>query len=114
MEALPNGGLFISSGPLVMALVEVQDYLRQLGRRDISLAEPGRDYVVLLTEMLLKSYGAIPRFLCITVQIQHALRRAPSLIGHSLLARLSHKRFWTLPVWEDEEVLMAFVSGQPH
>ncbi len=76
--------------------------------------ERGREYLVLLTELPLRSYWAIPRLLSFTRQVQQVLRRAPGLAGYSLLARPLRKQFWTLSVWEDEKALMAFVRGVPH
>jgi heme-degrading monooxygenase HmoA len=72
------------------------------------------EYLVLLSELPLKSYRALPRFLRFVVQITRQLASAPGLIGYSLFARLGSKQFWTLSVWEDEDALMAFVNAAPH
>ncbi|MFI5339786.1 MAG: DUF3291 domain-containing protein [Candidatus Methylomirabilales bacterium] len=77
-------------------------------------AEPGREYLVLLTELPLKSYLAIPRFLLFTRQVQQQLSNAPGLIGYSLLARPLRKQSWTLSVWESEKALMELVHAMPH
>ncbi len=76
--------------------------------------EPTREYLVLLSELPVKSYTAFPRLLRLTFQVQQQLGRSPGLIGYSLFARLRRKQFWTLSVWEDEEALMEFVEAVPH
>jgi hypothetical protein len=82
--------------------------------RSFRKAEPDREYLVLLSELPLKSYRALPRFLRFSRQVQRQLKMAPGLVGYSLLARLWRKQFWTLSVWEDEEALMDFVNAVPH
>ncbi|HWU37604.1 MAG TPA: antibiotic biosynthesis monooxygenase [Candidatus Acidoferrum sp.] len=82
--------------------------------RSFRTAEPDRDYLALLSELPLKSYLALPRFLRFTRQVQRQLKTAPGLVGYSLLARLWRKQFWTLSVWEDEQALMDFVNAVPH
>ncbi len=82
--------------------------------RSFRKAEPDREYLVLLSELPLQSYRALPRFLRFTRQVQRQLKTASGLVGYSLLARLGRKRFWTLSVWEDERALMDFVDAVPH
>jgi hypothetical protein len=76
--------------------------------------ESEREYLALLTALPLRSYGAMPRFLRFTRQIQRQLSRALGLLGYSLLARPLRKQFWTLSVWEHEQALMEFVRQIPH
>ena len=73
-----------------------------------------REYVVLLSELPLKSYLANPGFLRFSRQVQRQLSNAPGLLGYSLLARIVRKKFWTLSVWESERALMEFVHAEPH
>ncbi len=68
--------------------------------RSFRNAEPGREYLVLLSALPPRSKGR--------------LQTAPGLVGYSLRARLWRKRFWTLSVWEDEPALMDFVDAVPH
>ncbi len=77
-------------------------------------AEQGREYLVLLTELPLHSYWAVPRLLRVTRLVQQSLSSAPGLLGYSLLARPLRKQFWILSVWEHETDLMAFVRGIPN
>ncbi len=85
-----------------------------LPRKTFRHPERGREYLVLLTELPLRSYMALPRLLRFTRQVQQTLHRAPGLLGYSLLARPMRKQFWTLSVWENQTALMAFVQGAPH
>jgi hypothetical protein len=67
-----------------------------------SRAAPERDYLALLSYLPLNSGWSIPRLLLYNARIRRQLRTSAGLVGYSLRARLSTKRFWTLSVWEDE------------
>lgn len=73
-----------------------------------------REYVVLLFELPLKSYLAVPGFLRSSRQIQPQLSNAPGLLQYSLLARIVRKKSWTLSVWEGERALLEFVHAEPN
>ena len=76
--------------------------------------EPGGEYLALLTELPLRRYRDLPRFLRYTLAIQRQLKNTPGVIGYSLNAHLFARRFWTLSVWRDEAALAQFVGGRPH
>ncbi len=77
-------------------------------------AEPGREYLALVTALPLRSYLAIPRFLRFTRQVLEQMSHFPGLVGYALLARPLRKQFWTLSVWESERTLTDFVRSAPH
>jgi len=77
-------------------------------------AEPGREYLALLSYLPLRSFWAIPKFLRFTLQTQKQLSAAAGLIGYSMDAEPFGRRFWTLSVWEDSQALMNFVRQAPH
>jgi hypothetical protein len=73
-----------------------------------------KEYVVLLSFLPLKRYRKIPKFARLTIETMGQLAKARGLIGYSLMAELTLKRFWTLSVWEDQQSLMDFVGEIPH
>lgn len=82
--------------------------------KTLATADPRREYVALLSYLPLKKYGAIPRFLRFSMQIQKQLRSTPGVVGYSLRAKLVSRNFWTLSAWEDEKALREFVLKLPH
>jgi hypothetical protein len=64
-------------------------------------AAPGRDCVVLLSYLPLRSIWRIPWFPMRTARIRPQLRANSGLIGYSLRAQFAARRFWKLSVWED-------------
>jgi quinol monooxygenase YgiN len=82
--------------------------------RSFARAEPERRYVVLLSYLPLKSGKRIPGFLLRTAHIRAQLRRSSGLLGYSLRAELTAKRFWTLSAWQDEASLRDFVHAHHH
>ncbi len=76
--------------------------------------EADREYVALLSELPLKRYRDLGRFIFYSLQIQGQLKRTPGVLGYSLMAHLLNKRFWTLSVWEGEADLRRFVNEIPH
>jgi len=77
-------------------------------------AEPGAEYVALLSYLPLKHYRAIPKFLRFTVETMRQLSTAPGLVGYTLVAEPFQRRFWTLSAWESSQALMEFVRTAPH
>src|SRR5215831_13298373 len=86
----------------------------QMPWRSFRVPDPGREYLALLTYLPLKRLRALPRFLWYTAKVQRQLSNARGLIEYSMEMRLWSLQFWTLSVWEDEEMLQQFVSRLPH
>jgi heme-degrading monooxygenase HmoA len=82
--------------------------------RSFNVADPQRQYVILLSYLPLRHGWQIPQFLLHTARIMAQLRRSKGLLGFSLRAELLAKRFWTLSAWQNEAALQAFVRAQPH
>ena len=76
--------------------------------------DPKQECLVLLTELPLRRFRDLGRFLLYTWRIQGQLGQAPGLLGYSLLAHIFRKQFWTLSVWTDEASLRQFVAENPH
>jgi heme-degrading monooxygenase HmoA len=76
--------------------------------------EPARSYVVMASQLPLKRYGSIPRFMRDTLTVRRQLRTAPGLVGYALLAEMTRKTFWTFSVWEDRASLELFATSDPH
>jgi Domain of unknown function (DUF3291) len=76
--------------------------------------EQGREYLVLLSYLPLKSFSKLPLFMRFTMQIQKQLKKSPGAIGYSLRAKLLSRNFWTLSVWESSQALRDFVVKVPH
>lgn len=81
-----------------------------------SFATPREDkeYIALLSFLPLKRYRMIPKFAGLTMETMRQLATAGGLVGYSLMAELTRKRFWTLSVWEDRQALRDFVERIPH
>jgi hypothetical protein len=77
-------------------------------------AEPGRDYLVLLSYLPLRRFRDFPAFVRGDLGITRQLQSARGLIGYSKLGRPWTKRFWTLSAWEDENALAEFVRSGAH
>jgi hypothetical protein len=82
--------------------------------KSLRTAEPGREYLALLSYLPLRHFRAIPKFFRFTLETQKQLSSAAGLIGYALDAQPFRKRFWTLSVWEDSQALMNFVQHAPH
>ncbi|WP_369635620.1 hypothetical protein [Nocardia sp. JMUB6875] len=76
--------------------------------------EDGAELHVLTSELSLKRYADIPRFLCWTLKIRTQLKDAPGCAGYSLDALLTSKTFRTLSAWSDKEAMEAFVRAGSH
>lgn len=76
--------------------------------------EPDRDYLVFASELPLLQFRATPGFLRMVLKVRRQLAGAPGLVGYSLDARPSARRYWTLSVWEDRVALSRFVAANPH
>ncbi len=82
--------------------------------KSLAPVQPGREYVVLLSYLPLKSYFKLPMFFRFTSQINAQLRATPGVIGYTMRAKLFTRRFWTLSVWDNDKALMEFVAKVPH
>lgn len=82
--------------------------------KSFARTEPDRDYLVLLSLLPLRRFSRLPWFFLQTLEIMRQLGRAGGLVGYSLNAQPTSRRFWTLSVWEDEGALQAFVQSPPH
>ena len=76
--------------------------------------EPEREYLIMASQLPLKSYRRIPKFLRLTLAVQHQLAESDGLVGYSLLAQPLSKTFWTLSAWVDGRHLAAFARAMPH
>ena len=78
-----------------------------------SFAAPrdGKEYVALLSFLPLKRYRTIPKLARLAMETMGQLGEiAWGLIGYSLGAELTPKRFWTVSAWEDRQSLRDFVE----
>ena len=57
---------------------------------------------------------AVPRVLWHTRKIEAQLAESVGLVGYALRAKLAHKKFWTVAVWESDASLQSFVESDPH
>lgn len=81
-----------------------------------SFASPrdDKEYLALLSFLPLKRYRTIPKLARFALETMRQLAKSQGLIGYSLVAELTRKRFWTVSVWEDRRSLMDFVEQIPH
>jgi hypothetical protein len=86
----------------------------QMPWRSFRVPGPGREYLALFAYLPLKRFRALPRFLWYVLQVRKQLSKARGLIGYTMEMRLWSLQFWTLSVWEDEEMLQQFVGRLPH
>ena len=77
-------------------------------------ADPGREYLILLSYLPLRRFRDFPAFVGHDIRITRQLRNAQGLVGYSKLGRPWVKRFWTLSAWQDEAALGAFVHVGSH
>ena len=82
--------------------------------KSFATPESNREYHAILSYLPLNSFRALPKFTRYTLQIRRQLADSEGLIGYSMDANVSSRKFWTLSVWEDEESLMRFVGRNPH
>lgn len=76
--------------------------------------DPEATYVVMGSRLPLRGYRYIPRFLAHSMKIRRQLAGADGLVGYALNARLVHKEFWTVSVWESRDHLERFAKADPH
>jgi heme-degrading monooxygenase HmoA len=76
--------------------------------------QPDATYTVMGSRLPLRGYRFIPRFLAHTMKIRRQLAHADGLVGYALDARLLHKEFLTVSVWESKEHLERFARADPH
>jgi hypothetical protein len=79
-----------------------------------STPDPQATYVVMGSRLPLRGYRFIPRFLAHSMKIRRQLATAEGLIGYALNARLVHKEFWTVSVWQERDDLERFAAANPH
>jgi hypothetical protein len=82
--------------------------------RTFSSADPDREYHIMASQLPLKSMWQVPSFLRLTLAVRGQLAKTDGLVGYSLIAELTHKRFWTLSAWTDEQHLATFAGSMPH
>jgi hypothetical protein len=73
-------------------------------------SDPGREYLALLSYLPLKHFRTVPRLVWYMFRIVRQFRGARGLIAYSLEAKPLRLQFWTLSVWEGEDVLREFVG----
>ena len=73
-----------------------------------------KEYVALLSFLPLKRYRTIPKLARLAMETMGQLAKSHGLIGYSLGAELTRKRFWTISAWEDRQSLRDFVEQIPH
>jgi hypothetical protein len=76
--------------------------------------DPDRTYTVMASRLPLRGYRYVPRFLAQAMTIRRQLAQADGLIGYALDARLPHKEFLTVSVWESKDALERFARADPH
>jgi quinol monooxygenase YgiN len=77
-------------------------------------AEPNRKYLVMASQLPLRSRRTVPWFLLLTLSVVRQLERTEGLVGYTLLAQPMKKTFWTLSAWTDQAHLDAFARAMPH
>ncbi len=82
--------------------------------KSFATPESDREYHAMLSYLPLNKWRAMPTFFRYSRQIGQQLANSEGLIGYSLDANVLNRKFWTLPVWEDEESLWRFVQRTPH
>jgi hypothetical protein len=75
---------------------------------------PVREYTVVATNLLLRHWWNLPRFLSLTNRVGRQLKDTPGLVTYRLKANFLKLRFSTLSVWEDENAIRDFVLKGPH
>ena len=76
--------------------------------------DPDRTYTVMASRLALRAYRYVPRFLTQAMTIRRQLAQADGLVGYALDARLRHKEFLTVSVWESKDALERFARADPH
>ena len=77
-------------------------------------ADPDAAYLVMASQLPLKSIAKVPWFMALTVSVLLQLERTEGVVGYSLRAQPFAKTFWTLSAWIDGRALDAFVRELPH
>jgi hypothetical protein len=76
--------------------------------------QPGREYVVMASQLPLRSLTSTLRFFRAVAAIRTQLRSAEGLVGYTLRARPLARKYWTLSVWTDRAALAQFMRTAPH
>ena len=82
--------------------------------RVVRLADPDREYLVLLSFLPLKRLWRLLWFAVQSRRITKQVEGSSGVIGYSLNSRLLMGEFWTLSVWDGEAALQGFVHAPPH
>ena len=82
--------------------------------KSFSSPHDDKEYMALLSFLPLKRYRTIPKLARLAMETMGQLAKSHGLIGYSLGAELTRKRFWTVSAWEDRQSLMDFVEQIPH
>ena len=69
---------------------------------------------VMASRLELRRLRDVPSFLAAALQIRRQMLGSPGVLGLSLIARPTHRTFWTLSAWQDQAALSAVVGRQPH
>jgi heme-degrading monooxygenase HmoA len=77
-------------------------------------ARDDKEHVALLSFLPLRRYRTIPKLARLAMETMGQLAKSHGLIGYSLGAELTRKRFWTVSAWEDRQSLTDFVEQIPH
>ena len=77
-------------------------------------SDANENYVALVSYLPLKSVWHVLSFMIYVPQVMGQLKKAPGLVGYSLLAHPFAREFWTLSAWKDAEALRRFVQDPPH
>lgn len=71
-------------------------------------------FIAMLTYLPLKNYRSSFRFMYYVGVITNQLNQTPGLIGYTLKASPTSKKYWTLSVWKDNDSLNKYVQTMPH
>jgi hypothetical protein len=76
--------------------------------------KPTNQATAMLTYLPLKHWRDTPLFISYIMRIYMQLRKTPGLIGFSMRANPLRKNYWTLSLWEGEEVVGTYIHTAPH
>jgi len=78
------------------------------------IGDPNREYVALLTVLVLKTHATTFVFFPEVARVLRSARRSHGLIGYSVASEFLARRYSTLSTWEDHNSLQAFVASSAH
>jgi heme-degrading monooxygenase HmoA len=82
--------------------------------KQITSADPSRQYVAFTSCFFLKSPLRAVSFLARSLKIMKQADTAPGIVGWSLGPNLPTLEFYTLSAWEDDAALKAFIKSADH